>query len=467
MNICYIAEGSYPYVLGGVSSWIQQLITSMPEFTFSIMAICAKKSQLGTFCYKLPKNVNRIIEIPIDVIDGSTNKWGKRLMLDDEGKNAFVELLCGGDCEWDKIFSIITNNSSKFVSSLILSKDFFDISEVACGKSYFYVPFTEFYWNVRSMVLPLLQIFRSEYPVADVYHSVSTGYAGILGAYLKYRTNKPLLLTEHGLYSREREEELIKATWLKSYCKNMWINYFYSLSKKSYDSADKVLTLFSKNKEIEIELGCPEKKIEIIPNGVELKNFNQQQESHGEEINIGAIVRVVPIKDIFTLIYSFSYAKKRNKNIKLFIMGPNEEEKDYYNECLVLVKKLGINDVIFTGTVSITKWISKMDIIILTSISEGQPFAILEAMAAKKPCVATNVGSCGELLEGYCEGIGPAGIICTVMDHESIGKALYRLSIDEPLREKMGNAGYKRVLAAYTKEQMIAGYRDLYKSYEV
>jgi glycosyltransferase involved in cell wall biosynthesis len=284
---------------------------------------------------------------------------------------------------------------------------------------------------------------------------------------LKYRTKKPLLLTEHGLYSREREEELIKAAWLKSYCKNMWINYFYSLSKKSYDSADKVLTLFSKNKDIEIELGCPEKKIEIIPNGVDLNRFNHQKDDHGEDINVGAIVRVVPIKDIFTLIYSFSYAKKKNKNMKLYVMGPCEEEKEYYCECLLLVNKLGVEDVVFTGTVNIAQMIGKMDIIALTSISEGQPFAILEAMAANKPCVATDVGSCRELLEGYCEGIGQAGIICPVMDHENIGKALYALSVNAPLREKMGNAGHGRILAAYTKEHMIAGYRDIYQSFEV
>jgi polysaccharide biosynthesis protein PelF len=467
MNICFIAEGSYPYVLGGVSSWIQQLITAMPEFTFSVLAICAKKSQLGVFCYELPKNVDRIVEIPIDVIDNNKNKWGKRLKISDGDRKAFVDLISGGECEWDRIFDIITNNNSDFISSLILSKDFFDISEEACSKNFFYVPFTEFYWNVRSMILPLLQLFRSKFPVADIYHCVSTGYAGILGAYIKYRTKKPLLLTEHGLYSREREEELIKATWLKNYCKNLWINYFYSLSKKSYDNADKVLTLFSRNKEIEIEMGCPEKKIEIIPNGVDLNNFILQQDNHGDDINIGAILRVVPIKDVFTLISSFSYAKKKNINIKLYIMGPYEEDKDYYNECMLLVKKLDVHDVIFTGTVNVSKWIGKMDIVVLTSISEGQPFAILEAMAANKPCVATDVGSCRELLEGYCEGIGQAGILCPVMDHESIGKALYTLSINAPLREKMGNAGHNRVVAAYTKEHMITGYRNIYKAYEV
>ena len=410
MNICFIAEGSYPYVLGGVSAWIQLLITSMPELDFSIITIGASSYQKGCFRYQIPKNVTNVVETFIDFQDESGHRWGKRLHLAAKSKNALKDLISGKDCDWDSIFELVINRKCN-IATLLLSKDFFDIVEDISEKNFFYVPFTEFYWNIRSMMMPLFQIIKTAIPQADIYHSVSTGYAGILGAMIKYRTGQPYVLTEHGLYSREREEEIIKSASVKNYNKDMWIDFFYALSRKAYMSADEVITLFSKNKEIEIEIGCPKDKIRIIPNGVDLMDYKIADDSHGDAVNIGAIVRVVPIKDIATLLYSFAYVKEKNPNVKLFIMGPTDEDGDYYNECVHLADNMAIKDVTFTGIVRIADWIGKMDIIVLTSISEGQPFAILEAMAARKPCVTTDVGSCREMIEGYCEGIASAGIV--------------------------------------------------------
>ncbi|WP_224654492.1 DUF3492 domain-containing protein, partial [Escherichia coli] len=80
------------------------------------------------------------------------------------------------------------------------------------------------------------------------------------------------LLTEHGIYYREREEEIIKADWVKGEFKDLLILYFYTLSIAIYDAADEVITLFHRNMEIEVEMGCAEEKISIIPNGVEIED---------------------------------------------------------------------------------------------------------------------------------------------------------------------------------------------------
>ncbi len=53
----------------------------------------------------------------------------------------------------------------------------------------------------------------------------------------------------------------------------MWIKFFYNICSCVYELSDEVLTLFEKNKEIEIELGCPVEKINIVPNGIEIKAF--------------------------------------------------------------------------------------------------------------------------------------------------------------------------------------------------
>ncbi|MFR7798548.1 MAG: glycosyltransferase [Collinsella sp.] len=63
-------------------------------------------------------------------------------------------------------------------------------------------------------------------------------------------------------------------------------------------------------------------------------------------------------------------------------------------------RNLGVRDLIFTGRVNVVEYMEKLDFTILTSISEGQPLSVLESLAARRPCVTTEVGCCRELLEG-------------------------------------------------------------------
>ena len=84
---------------------------------------------------------------------------------------------------------------------------------------------------------------------------------------------KPFLITEHGIYSRERETEIVKCGWAKGDFKSVWIQYFYNIAKLAYRSADMVVTLFEQNAVIEQELGCDPAKIRIVPNGVRMERF--------------------------------------------------------------------------------------------------------------------------------------------------------------------------------------------------
>ena len=68
MRICMIVEGSYPYIVGGVSSWVQMLISQMPEHEFIVYSIAAEEKERGNFCYTLPENVVAIEEVFLDSI---------------------------------------------------------------------------------------------------------------------------------------------------------------------------------------------------------------------------------------------------------------------------------------------------------------------------------------------------------------------------------------------------------------
>lgn len=465
MKICLIAEGSYPYVAGGVSSWIQTLITSMPDVEFVLYTIAAETKQKGKFKYKLPSNLVHVHEVFLDAHLEEEAQWGKRYHLTDVQKKDLFALVSGtGDIHWTDFFQLIRSKQFSNVGEFLSSKDYFDMIQQLAITKYPQVPFTELFWTVSSMILPLFLIIRQDIPEADVYHAVSTGYAGIIGALAKVIYNKPLLLTEHGIYSREREEEIIKANWVKGYFKDLWINYFYTLSSSIYELSDDVITLFGRNKEIEMELGCEEEKIQIIPNGIEVLDFQSVQRTLPEDrIRIGAIVRVVPIKDIKMMIQAFALVEQKIPTAELYIMGPAEEDSDYYDECLQLVELLGIKNITFTGMVQIKEYIGNMDILLLSSISEGQPLAILEGFACAKPFVCTNVGGCRELIEGRDDSYGPAGYVVPVMHYEEMAGFIIKLCENKELRLEMGQNGFNRVADYYKRTAFINSYRKIYE----
>lgn len=464
MVICIIAEGSYPYVLGGVSSWINTLIKSCSEYKFIIYAISADSGCVGNYKYELPDNLVEIVDVFLDNIILMEGKKGKKYQIDKEKNKALLGLLKGEYFSWNILFEFFRDKNINHVTDFFMSQNFFNLAKETYISQYPYTPFTEFLWTMRSMYLTLFYTLMMDIPKADLYHCVSTGYAGILASYAKFTYKKPLILSEHGIYTREREEEIIKAHWVKGYYKEMWINYFYNLSRCVYNYADVVTSLFESNKELQIELGCPEEKICIIPNGVDVSRFSDiPWQKDDDSINIGAIIRVVPIKDIKTMLQSFSMVKDEITNAKFYIMGPTDEDAEYYEECLQMVKQLNLQEVFFTGAVNIIEYIGKMDILVLTSISEGQPLAVMEGMAAKKPHVCTNVGDCKDLIYGRNDIYGQAGFIEYVMDYNGIAQSIIKLCNDEKLRIDMGQNAYNRISNLYQKEDFIMEYKKIYQ----
>lgn len=465
MKICIIVEGSYPYVTGGVSSWVQTLISSFPEHEFIIYAIGAQEKNRGKFKYKLPDNIIYVKEIFLDSYLNEAGMRGKKFNISKDEETAIKSLICGEDFQWKHIFNFVFNNKDKTVSDFLLSKDCFRIISDTAEEKYPYIAFNDFFWTIRSMLLTLFGVIKNGVPEADIYHTVSTGYAGIAASIGKYLYDAPVLLTEHGIYTREREEEIIKADWVKGYFKDTWINYFYNLSRCIYSYSDIVVSLFERNREIQIELGCEREKTRVIPNGIDTEIFRDSRKVRKESkyINIGTILRVVPIKDIKTIIQGFAVACHQIKNIKLYIIGPTDEDESYFNECGMLIESLGIfNNVIFTGSVNVREYIGGMDILILGSISEGMPLAVLEGMAAEKPHILTDVGSCRELMYGNGDEYGEVGIIIPVMDYQALGKSILKLSKNKELRERMGKYAYMRVREHYTLKGFIESYKNIY-----
>ena len=460
MKICMIIEGAYPYVTGGVSSWVQQEILSMPEHEFIIVTLVTSREEKREIKYKLPENVLELHEFYLQAED--YGRQSRRKRLSKKEYEAFKSLFFGKDVNWEPIFQYFMNENIS-LDSLIMSEDFLKMAREYYCAHFDRLVFSDFIWTMRSIYFPLFSVMTSKLPEADIYHCLSTGYAGVIGSMAKYLYHKPLLISEHGIYTREREEEIIKANWVMGAYKDLWINQFRKFSDCAYQYADKVTCLYEGNRELQVEFGCPIEKTVVIPNGVDAKAFENipQKDADDPYINIGAILRVAPIKDVKTMLSAYAMAKQKNPKLKLWILGPLDEMPEYVQECMDMVTYMKIEDVVFTGQVNVKEYIGKMDFLVLSSLSEGQPLVILEGFAAHKPFIATNVGDCKGLIYGNHDGLGDAGIVVPVMNTSKMSEAMLYLAERKDKREQMGEAGYRRVLK-YDKKTIYNAYRDIY-----
>lgn len=477
MKVCIIVEGSYPYVSGGVSSWVQMLLERFDEIDFVIWSIATSREEMSELKYTLPSNVKEIKTIYLNDIKFKTVHSNIKLTSDEH--NALKSLVMEKnhqDIQWKSILELIKNHKTQLID-ILMSHDFFDIAVELYNSDFSRTIFNDFLWNLRSMFFPLLTTLVEEFPSADIYHSASTGYAGLLGSVASYINDKPFIITEHGIYTREREEEIIKSDWVIGDFKKNWINFFYRISAIAYQQAVKVISLFETNRDLQIEMGCPVDKTLIIPNGVDVALYSShltntelieersKNKSISEKIRIGSIVRIVPIKDIKTMILAFEAASQKVDNLELLILGPTEEDPSYYQEVLSLIDDFKLANVKILGRVDIKSYLPTFDMMLLTSISEGQPLAVLEGMAAGVPQICTNVGSCKELLYGMSgDSLGHCGIIVPVMNIEKIASAIEELANDELLRTHLGKIGYERARTTYQKKDFLDKYDTLYNS---
>ncbi len=469
LRVCIVSEGCYPYSVGGVSSWIHSMIKAFPNLEFVLVNIVSGREQRGKFAHELPEHVTEVYEVYLQDKDWSRKRWRKsRTKLREAERHALRSLMLNRKVEWDVLFEMFQKKKIS-TDALLMGEDFFRIAVEVYEERYTQIMFSDFLWTLRSMYVPLFLVMQQELPRADVYHCVATGYAGIISGMAKWAFGSKVLLSEHGIYTREREEELIRATWLDGLYKDIWIEQFHKMSRLVYERADVVTSLYPEARKLQLELGCPADKAMVVPNGIDIDRLEDLPGKSPEEegmIYVGAVLRVTQIKDVKTMLYAFAEAKRQVPNLKLWVMGSMSEEPEYARECVELTKTLEIGDTEFTGSVDIREYLGRMDFTILTSISEGQPLTVLESYAAKKPVIATDVGDCRGLI--YGEGrddFGAAGILTHVMNQDEIASAIVELARDPEKRREMGERGYKRARASHEIAEMRRTYRELYKAF--
>ncbi len=495
-DVCLLLEGTFPFVRGGVSTWVKQIIQGMPELRFSIIFLGASQEDMETPAYEIPENVLHVgCYSLLDKIDEpvkAQHEWFRRRGMHDkfELNDQLHAALRSGEISDDTLkgFAQIVSGEKPITERDLQHHR---LAWEGIRKKYMEAPegldFNHYFWTVRSMHSPLFVITKiaQDAPLAKRYHSISTGYAGYLGALLKKRTGRPLLISEHGIYTKERELDLAQVNWIPeefdpfriglneqmSYLRLVWIRFFKSLGKMSYLAADEVFTLYEGNRRRQVIDGADENRLRIIPNGVAINPFAAVRRPRGAPIPpvIGLIGRVVPIKDIKTFIRAMRVIRASMPEAQGWLIGPEDEDPAYTDECKQLVSSLDLDDVvIFKGFQRPEEMFPQMALSVLTSVSEGQPLVSLEGFAAGIPGVTTDVGSCSELIYGVTaedKAIGAAGAVVPMASPTEFAEAVLYFLTDQEAWQKASDAAIERVEAYYDERQMITSYREVYQQH--
>lgn len=485
-DICLILEGSYPYITGGVSGWAHGLLKEQSHLSFHICSIMPRDGDL-TMRYDLPSNVVGLTTIRLNDLpsgaDINSMLAGRmhRALRDPMEKLTSNKIMQLADLK--TIMDVLRSTRADLGTEALLDREeawhqLVHLYETAFPDH----SFLDYFWSYRAIAGGVYSTLLAPLPQADIYHAMSTGYAGLMGARAKVETGKPVFVTEHGIYTNERRIEVTSADWLEATSskaltidkprrdlRDMWIDSIDNFSRVCYEASDRIITLFAGNQKPQIEDGAPLEKLQVIPNGVDIRRFGALAHRRQASPTVGFIGRVVPIKDVKTFIRACGLLRQTAPDMKAFIIGPTDEDEDYFNECANLVQLLGLeNTITFTGQAKVDDYLPMLDVLVLTSISEAQPLVVLEAGAAGIPIVATDVGSCRELIEGTTDetpALGMGGIVTPLASPASTADAIFTLLSDNALYETASNVIRARVEQYYNEGIQHQAYRTLYAEY--
>ncbi len=487
IDILILAEGTFPYVKGGVSTWIYQLITGLPDIKFGVIFLGSRPEDYGNVKYELPENLKHL---EVHYLFGNKEKPPVRKA--NIRREDFLHIKKLHRWFKDKYSFDLPDYIKKlefYTESVTIDK--FLYSEEAwrfiLSRYYRFSPdqsFIDYFWTVRNIHYPIWVVAKLAKRIKNyrVIHSPSTGYAGFLGALMHFDTGKPFILTEHGIYTRERKIDLLNADWIEDkrtviqkevgeidYLRKIWVGFFEGLGKMIYTASDPIISLFDRAREIQISYGAPPEKTIIIPNGVDIERLGNLIKKRSTDIPpvITLIGRVVPIKDIKTFIKAIRIVANHIPDIEGWIVGPGDEDPDYARECRFLVETLGLmKNVKFLGFQKIDDILPKSGILTLTSISEGMPLVVIEGFAAGVPAVTTDVGSCRQLIYGgidkYDISLGKAGEVVPIANPTELAKAYIRILKDRNIWNRYSQTALKRVKKYYSMEKFLNSYRDIY-----
>ncbi|WP_330296066.1 GT4 family glycosyltransferase PelF [Streptomyces sp. NBC_00503] len=464
-HVTMLTEGTYPHVHGGVSTWCDQLVRGMPEVDFNVIALTGSGREPVT--WELPRNVYRHTAVPL---------WGpppaRRLRSGLRGKaqRRFTEIYetfllslldpaRGGFSDSLRELALLARAGRlapalRSESVLRLLMDVWTRPGLLTAEA---EPTIHDALTATDLLEHALRPLSVRIPPDSVAHAVSSGLATLPALAAKYLDKVPFLLTEHGIYLRERYLGYRSAEqrWP---VKALMLGFYRELNTEGYRQADLITPCNQYNRRWEERGGADSERIRTVYNGVDPHAFPEA----GPEPEVPTLSwcgRIDPIKDLETLIRAYAFMREEMPALRLRLFGPVPAGcEDYKLELEKLAAELGVSDGIsYEGRITeVAKAYAAGSVVMLSSISEGFPFSIIEAMSCGRTTVSTDVG-------GVREAVGDTGLVVPPREPETMARATLALLRDDERRAELGRMSRKRVVEKFTLDQSVDGFRHIYR----
>jgi glycosyltransferase involved in cell wall biosynthesis len=460
-----VSEGTYPFAMGGVSVWCDQLIRGLPTHRFEFVALSV--DGLGKPMWPAPPNLERVTSLALWTQERAPRRRPDRAtrravsdlaaqlvrpLPDDPtaaatGVAAFLDALhrtavaartrgtTAGLFTDDSAVQALTSHWRTTAGAGMTLRDALD-------------------WG--DLLEHLLRPLQGTPVEADVVHAAMNGPSMLVGMAAHWEHGTPVVLSEHGIYLRERylledDQPLSRAV------RFLRLNFFRLLAAASYQVAAGIAPHSRYNRRWQLRCGADPARMHTMYNGVRLDDFPVAT-SEPDVPTVCFLGRIDPVKDVRTLVRAFATVQRALPLARLRIFGAAPAgQEDYLEGCRELAAELGMQHAVtFEGpTRQPFDAYHSGSVVALSSISEGFPYSIVEAMACGRPVVCTNVG-------GVAEAVGDGGLVVPPQDPEALGRALVTVLQDDDLRTRMGRIARLRVRDQFTVDRWTGAYGDLY-----
>ena len=505
VDVAIVMESTYPYLKGGVSAVVHDIITGNPDLTFGIIHITWDSHAPLKDLYGMPDNVAwvRVLYLSMEEHqedflrarprDLRMNRRQRR-ELSRRILGALLALAQDGQTEplWDLISEGLSASRRYPVWAILGTREFMEAYHDMMpdlGMS-----MTDIFWCLRDFFSLAYAVLAEPVPRAQVYHAHTTGYAMLLGVNAAREHGTKVLLTEHNLYVRdtvntllERRLDLnIRLTDYRTFDvtgrERMWMAWWLEMGRLCYPYAYASTYLYPRAITEANELGGDAGRAIVIPNGIVTSEFDasyaarlaaiEEIKKEGADKHLWKLVyiaRVVPIKGLLDMIDSVRLMVDRGLNIHLDVCGPTEHMPSYFEQCLTRIVEQGLESVItIRGTVKVRELLPEFDLFVLPSYNEGLPVVSLETMGAGIPTVSTDVGAVRSVVEDLIvtdegETWDPCGIIIEPGDPAVMADKVQEVISDVDLYERLSLNARGRVEAAYDLVKVNASYNKIYR----
>ena len=310
------------------------------------------------------------------------------------------------------------------------------------------------------LLMRLLTVLAVPIPATDLTHSAAAAFCGLPCVVAKVRSGTPYVLTEHGAYLREQYLNLGRSI-RSAFVRWFLLRVITAVVDVNYAYADQLTPVCQYNTRWERWKGVEEERIRVIYNGVDPARFSPAAAGAARSdrplvVNLGLIF---PLKGQLDLIEAAGQVRQSVPGVEFRFYGSPSDAK-YYAECQARTRDLDLErTVVFAGSTR-EPWevYRRADVVAMASISEGFPYALIEAMLSSAAIVATDVG-------GVREALGSAGVLVPPCDPGAMARAITGLLSSPADRQRLGEMARARALQHFTQDKFVNEYRETYERF--